>query len=145
MPADDTTPTELAKADYEALAAFRLALRRFLAFSETAVREKGITPQQHQALLAIKASPEERLTIGALAEALLLQHHSCVELANRLEAAGLATRTPSADDRRKVILELTPEAAALLAGLATTHLRELAGIRPLLLQALQGLGAPRSE
>jgi DNA-binding MarR family transcriptional regulator len=145
MPAEDPNLAELAKADYEALAAFRLALRRFLAFSDAAIREKGITPQQHQALLAIKASPEERLTIGALAEALLLQHHSCVELANRLEAAGLVTRAPAADDRRKVFLELTPEAGALLAGLATTHLRELAGIRPLLAQALQGLDARRGE
>lgn len=143
MAAEDANPPELAKADYEALAAFRLALRRFQAFSDSAIREKGITPQQHQALLAIKASPDERLSIGALAEALLLQHHSCVELANRLEAAGLAARTPAADDRRKVLLELTPEAGTLLAGLASTHLRELAGIRPLLAQALQGLDGRR--
>ena len=75
MPAD-ADPPELSKADYEALAAFRYALRRFLAFSDAAIREKGVTPQQHQALLAIKASRDESLTIGALAEALLLQHHS---------------------------------------------------------------------
>ena len=138
MPAD-ADPPELSKADYEALAAFRYALRRFLAFSDAAIREKGVTPQQHQALLAIKASRDESLTIGALAEALLLQHHSGVELADRLEAAGLVARRPDPDDRRRVLLTLTPDAERLLAGLASVHLRELSAMRPMLLQALEGL------
>jgi DNA-binding MarR family transcriptional regulator len=139
MPAN-VDPQALAKADYEALAAFRLALRRFLAFSEAAVREQGVTPQQHQALLAIKASPQESLTIGALAEALLLLHHSGVELADRLEAAGFVARQPDPDDRRRVRLQLTPEAERLLAALSAVHLRELSAMRPALLLALEGLG-----
>lgn len=137
MPAD-ADPPELSKADYEALAAFRYALRRFLAFSDAAIREKGVTPQQHQALLAIKASRDESLTIGALAEALLLQHHSG-ELADRLEAAGLVARRPDPDDGRRVLLTLTSDAERLLAGLASVHLRELSAMRPMLLQALEGL------
>jgi DNA-binding MarR family transcriptional regulator len=40
--------------EYEMLASFRHALRRFLSFSEEAARVVGLTPQQHQALLAIK-------------------------------------------------------------------------------------------
>jgi DNA-binding MarR family transcriptional regulator len=139
MPAD-ADPSELSKSDYEALAAFRLALRRFLAFSDAAIRAKGVTPQQHQALLAIKASRDESLTIGALAEALLLQHHSGVELADRLETAGLVVRRPDPDDRRRVLLSLTPDAERLLGGLASVHLRELSAMRPMLLQALEGLG-----
>lgn len=139
MPADIDDPPELSKADYESLAEFRLALRRFLAFSEAAIREAGVTPQQHQALLAIKASREESLTIGALAEALLLQHHSGVELADRLEAAGLVARHHDPEDRRRVRLTLTPDAERLLADLASVHLRELSAMRPMLLQALKGL------
>src|ERR1700758_5173598 len=111
----DADPPELSKADYEALAAWRYALRRFLAFSDAAIRAKGVTPQQHQALLAIKASRDESLTVGALAEALLLQHHSGVELADRLGAAGLVVRQPDPEDRRRVQLKLTPDAEQLLA------------------------------
>jgi DNA-binding MarR family transcriptional regulator len=141
MPAD-ADPPELSKADYEALAAFRFALRRFIAFSDAAIRETGVTPQQHQALLAIKASRDESLTVGALAEALLLQHHSGGELADRLEAARLVARHHDPEDRRRVLLTLTPEAERLLAGLASVHLRELSAMRPMLLQALKGLGEP---
>jgi DNA-binding MarR family transcriptional regulator len=140
----DAEPPELSKADYEALAAWRYALRRFLAFSDAAIRAKGVTPQQHQALLAIKSSRDESLTVGALAEALLLQHHSGVELADRLGAAGLVTRRPDPEDRRRVLLTLTPDAERLLAGLASVHLRELSAMRPMLLQALEGLGGERS-
>ena len=145
MSADSTPTTQLAKADYQALAAFRLALRRFLAFSDAAIRARGITPQQHQALLAIKASPEESLTVGALAEALLLQHHSGVELAKRLEASGFVARSSAPDDRRKVLLGLTPAAEALLGALAATHLQELRSMQPRLAQALAGLGERFSD
>jgi hypothetical protein len=44
---------DLADEDYTALADFRHALRQFLAFSEQAATTCGLTPQQHQALLAI--------------------------------------------------------------------------------------------
>ena len=72
-------------ADYQRLAAFRHALRRFLAFSEAAARSAGITPQQHQALLAIKAAPSAAgVTVGYLAGQLLLQPHSAAELADRM-------------------------------------------------------------
>src|SRR5487761_1614906 len=76
--------------DYQALADFRYGIRRFLNFSEQAARAAGIEPQQHQALLAIKGLPAARnATIGALAERLQIQHHSAVELADRLEARAL--------------------------------------------------------
>ena len=50
--------------DYEALAAFRYALRRFVAFSETEAKAAGLTPRQHQALLAIKGTPSGRGRAG---------------------------------------------------------------------------------
>jgi hypothetical protein len=70
-------PRPIVKADYEALAAFRHALREFLDFSQAAARRAGLTPQQHQALLAIKGYPgREVVTVRELAERLLLRHHS---------------------------------------------------------------------
>ena len=48
---------EIGGKDYRMLAAFRLALRRFVHFSETAAEAAGLSPQQHQALLAIRAAP----------------------------------------------------------------------------------------
>ena len=84
-------------ADYQALSDFRYALRRFLAFSSDAAREVGLTPQQHQALLAIMGHPAAvAMTIGMLAERLLLKHHSTVELVDRLDRfAGDARLAPA--------------------------------------------------
>src|SRR5271156_4538616 len=99
--------------DYQALADFRYEIRHFLNFSERLVRAAGIEP--HQALLAIKGLPAHRVaTIGVLAERLLIQHHSAVELVNRLEAKGLLRRTRSAADRREVVLTVSRRGEALL-------------------------------
>lgn len=119
------------EADYQALAAFRRALREFVAFSELAARSVGLTPQQHQALLSIRGFGRP-MSIGALAEELLIRPNSALELAGRLVKAGLVTRTSAADDRRRVDLTLTPRAEALLSELSATHLAELRRRRPLL-------------
>lgn len=117
--------------DYEALARFRHQLRLFLAFSETAAQKAGLTPQQHQALLAIKGFPErERVTIGELADRLQIKHHSAVELASRLVANGLAAREPAASDRRQVFLALTPQGEAVLEQLTAAHRQELRRMGP---------------
>lgn len=112
--------------DYQALAAFRVELRRFLAFSARAAAEAGIAPQQYQAMLAIKGHPGGRPpSITDLAGQLFVQQHTAVELAKRLEAAGLVERRSDPGDRRVVQLVLTGQAEALLAGLAAVHLAEL--------------------
>lgn len=119
--------------DYERLSDFRFALRSFLHFSEEAARAAGLTPQQHQALLAIKGSERRgAMHIGALSERLLLKHHSVVELVKRLEAAGHVARQPDPDDGRKVVLVLTRQAEELLSQLSAAHLDELGRLRPLL-------------
>jgi DNA-binding MarR family transcriptional regulator len=123
--------------DYQALADFRYEIRRFLSFSERLVRAAGIEPQQHQALLAIKGLPAHRVaTIGVLAERLLSQHHSAVELVNRLEAKGLLRRTRGVADRREVVLTLSRRGEALLKQLTRPHHAELQSARPRLLTAL---------
>ncbi len=131
--------------DYQALADFRYEIRRFLNFSERLVRAAGIEPQQHQALLAIKGLPTHRVaTIGALAERLLIQHHSAVELVNRLETKGLLRRTRGVADRREVVLTLSRRGEALLKHLTRPHHSELQSARPKLLEALAAAIDPDS-
>jgi DNA-binding MarR family transcriptional regulator len=96
-------PSEITLADYRALADFRYQLRRFLHFSESAAREGGLEPQQHQLLLAVKGAPGgQPPTIGMLAERLQLRHHSTVELVDRMEDRKLVRRARAGEDRRQV-------------------------------------------
>jgi DNA-binding MarR family transcriptional regulator len=126
------------KIEYETLAEFRYALRRFLRFSETAVSSAGLTLQQHQALLFIVGFPgRERITIGELAERLQIRHHSTVGLVNRLEAQGLIERTPDDKDRRQVYICLTERGMALLESLAGIHREELRHLGPELCTLLE--------
>lgn len=119
------------KEQYEQLAAFRFALRKFLRFSEAAAQEAGVTPQQHQALLAIKGFPgRDRLTIGELAERLQVRHHSAVGLVDRLVAERLLKREPSPQDRRAVLLHLTARGEQVLAQITQTNRGELRRIGP---------------
>ena len=79
--------------DYHALAELRHQIRRFLHFSEEAARAAGLEPRQHQLMLALKGLPKGvRPRIGELAERLQIQHHSTVELVNRLASAGFVRR-----------------------------------------------------
>lgn len=128
--------------DYEALAAFRYEIRRFLNFSEQAARAAGIEPHQHQALLAIKGLPAGRkATVGVLAERLQIEHHTTVELANRLERKGLVRRSRNEVDRREVLLGLTRRGERLLKELTVAHRAELRSAGPELLRALNaGIG-----
>jgi DNA-binding MarR family transcriptional regulator len=117
--------------DYETLAAFRYALRQFLRFSEEAAQRVGLTPQQHQALLAIKGFPgRDRLVIGELAERLQIRHHSAVGLVDRLVAQGLVERQAHPDDRRQVYVALTARGLALLEQLSAAHREELRRLAP---------------
>ncbi len=128
---------KLGTRDYRLLSEFRYLIRCFLEFSETAAVRAGLTARQHQALLAIKGVREDAApTIGYLAERLRVQHHSAVELVDRLVEAGLVVRVPDPGDRRRVKLELTASAERHLAELSTSHLEELKRMRPALLELL---------
>ena len=121
----------ISKAEYEKLASFRYALRQFQRFSETAAREAGITPQQHQALLAIAGHPDgEQVMMSALAEHLQLRHHTTVELINRMAAQELVVREPGVEDRRYVFVPLTRQGHDVLARLSVAHREELKRIGP---------------
>ena len=117
--------------DYEMLASFRFALRRFLAFSEAAARCDGLTPRQHQALLGIRSMQGRGASsVSDLAAFLILQHNSTVELVDRLVAAGLVARTTDPKDGRRVLLTLTKLGEKRLANLSQAHLDELDQIGP---------------
>jgi DNA-binding MarR family transcriptional regulator len=131
---------ELDDADYGALAQFRRSIREFLSFSEDAAKKSGLTPQQHQAILAIRGTPPEKgFSVGDLAAHLMIQHHSAVELVNRLVSAGLAERTVAQEDRRRMNLSLTRQAHDLLEQLSWAHLSELRRRGPELADVLNKL------
>ncbi len=124
---------------YESLAGFRSALRRFLAGSESISREAGVTPQQYQAMLAIRTRPNATMAMKELAEQLLLTHHAAVQMIDRLSKAGLARREASTSDRRLVLLKLTTKGEALLDQLAERHLEVMLRHEPQLSAALKDL------
>lgn len=127
-------------ADYQALAAFRYALRQFLRFSEEAARRAGVTPQQYLAMIAVRGFPgRDRLTVSELAERLQIRHHSAVGLIDRMVSQGLMVRQPGGADRRQVFVSLTPRGAELLEPLAAAHRDQLQRIGGDLRQILDRL------
>jgi DNA-binding MarR family transcriptional regulator len=129
---------KLALNAYQSLAEFRHLIRRYLRFSEAAVRNAGLEPRQYQLLLALKGLPQQvRPRIAELAERLQIQHHSAVELADRLEAGGLVRRERGREDRREVLLRLTSKGERVLRELVLYHRAELASRGPALITSLR--------
>jgi DNA-binding MarR family transcriptional regulator len=126
--------------DYQSLAEFRYQIRRFLHFSEQAARGAGLEPRQYQLMLAIKGLPPElRPRIGELADQMQIQHHSAVELVNRLAVGGYVRRERGGEDRREVLISLTPKGEKMLRELALHHKAELRAAGPALLRSLKGV------
>lgn len=112
--------------NYKALAQFRYQLRGFLAFSEKAAERHGLTPQQHQALLGIKAFVDPGpATVSDVARFLLVRHHSAVELIKRMEKRGLIKRASDPEDARRVHLRLTGKGEQKLEAISKMNVREL--------------------
>ena len=127
----------MSSAEFRALAEFRYQIRIFLNGSEQAARDTGLEPQQYQLLLALRGLPLGReASIRALAERLQLRHHSVVELVDRLERRLLLRRERSRDDRRQVIVHLTPRGEKILTRLARQRIAELRTAAPALVRAL---------
>ena len=120
------TKSRISKSTYERLANFRYELRKFIHFSEAAARQIGITPQQHQVLLAIKGFPERDVaTPRELAERLRLSHNACVGLIDRCEQLGLVCRMPNPKDKRSVYVGITEHGTGILEQLSEIHLEEI--------------------
>lgn len=131
---------DVSEAGFRRLAEFRHRIRQFLHFSEEAARSKGIEPQQHQLLLAVKGLPRgTRPTVTALSQQPCLRHHNTVELVDRLVDQGALKRRHGDEDRREVLVELTPHGEALLHRLSVLHWEELRVSAPALSESLRAV------
>lgn len=125
---------------YAHLLGLRTGLRHFERWSEQQAQAAGLTPAQHQLLLAIRGHGDPRgPTIGEVADYLLLRHHSTVGLIDRADAAGLVTRTRDQEDHRVVRLQLTERSEVTLETLSALHLEELTRLAAQLPGAWEGL------
>jgi DNA-binding MarR family transcriptional regulator len=137
---------DISLSDYRALAEFRYQIRCFLHFSEQVARKAGLESQQHQVLLALKGiSQEKQASISYLAERLQLQHHSTVELVDRLAERGLVQRRRDETDQRRVLVDLTLRGEEILRELSVHHRTELQWAGPALVKALEALIAHNEE
>ena len=115
--------------EYRSMAAFQFCVRRYLRFSEKTVRNADLEPSQYQLLLSIKGlAPNLRPTIAELAHRLQIQHHSAIELINRLEQKSLVSRERGTNDRREVLIRLTPAGDRMIAKLVALHMTELSSV-----------------
>jgi DNA-binding MarR family transcriptional regulator len=131
---------DLDDAEYQRLLQFRTGLRRFLRWSEDQAEKVGLTPAQHQLLLAVRGHDGERgPTIGDVASYLMLRHHSAVGLVDRAVKAGLLERHEDPGDRRIVRLRLTLHAARTLQTLSSAHLEEINRLAPRIRDLTHGL------
>ncbi len=128
----------LSPEDYQALAEFRFQLRNFFYFSQQVARNAGLEPRQYQLLLAIKGLPKDRRPrIRDLAELLMVEHHSMVELVDRLVSGGYVRRSRGDEDGREVLVSLTLKGERVLGDLALGHHAELSTRGPALIAALK--------
>ncbi len=135
-----STERDLTADQYRDLAEFRRQIRQFLHFSEATAKENGIEAQQHQLLLAVHGLPAgAKPTIGEIAARLFIQHHSAVELIDRLERRGAVARLPGIEDKREVRIKVTPAGRAILRRLAVAHRNELQRTGPELARALDSV------
>ena len=128
----------LSRNEYEKLAEFRYQLARFLRRRKDAAHEEGLQPQQYELLLAVASFPENREpTIKEVAAQLRLEHHTVVELANRLEKRGYLVRTGSTLDRRAVLLKLTRPGRSALDRIVRFSFSQLRVEAPTLIRSLR--------
>ena len=100
---------------------FREMLHRILTFSaliqanrDRLGRHIGLSGTQYTALISIAHMESEEIGIAQLAEHLDLSGAFVTTTVNKLVAAGLVTKTSNAQDRRRIILSVTPKAHDML-------------------------------
>jgi DNA-binding MarR family transcriptional regulator len=128
----------LSSREYRALAELRYQVRLFLAFREQTARAMGLEPQQYQVLLAVKgAAPDVEVTVGLLAERMLVRPHTAVEMLDRLAKRGMVVRSRHKTDHRKMLIRLTAKGERALRALAVASRDELQNSGPALVRALR--------
>ena len=83
-------------------------------FANDALSDYGLSPTARQALAALDGHGTP-LTPGEVADRLLLTPASISSLLDTLERRGLVSRTRDPDDRRRVLVQITPEGRELVA------------------------------
>jgi len=135
-----TVSKRISSAEFQALAELRYRIRLFLREGDAAARAAGLEPQQYLMLLAIRGlAPELPPKIQTFAERLSLEHHSAVELVDRLEQRGLVRRTRSKEDRRQVLVSLLPRGEKLLERVVQQRIGELRASGRELVKAIDAL------
>jgi DNA-binding MarR family transcriptional regulator len=131
----------LTKKDFAKLLEFRVALRRFLGWSEDQAAEVSLSAAQHQLLLAICGHDDPRgPTVSDIAGYLVVRHHSAIGLINRAQDGGLLQRRTDDDDQRVVRLSITPLGQRRVDAMAAAHIEELRRLAPLLDALLEVAG-----
>jgi DNA-binding MarR family transcriptional regulator len=92
---------------------------------EDALRPCGLTFAAYEALQLLTFTRTGALPMGKMGDRLMVHPASVTNVISRLEKRGLVTRSPSPDDRRVVLAEITPAGRAL-ADEATATLHEAA-------------------
>jgi DNA-binding MarR family transcriptional regulator len=137
---------DVTTAEYRALAELRYRIRLFLREGDAKARATGLEPQQYLLLLALRGLPSGAdATIRTLAERMLLKHHSVVELVDRLAAHGYVRRVRSREDRRKVLVSLSPRGVKLVERVARDRISELRASGVKLVTAIEALLEPKSQ
>jgi DNA-binding MarR family transcriptional regulator len=135
--ADPVQEHPITEDDYRTLTAWRDTLREFMSASKAILKQANVTPNQYQALLAIRfGTRQQKLAVGELARVLHVRHNSAVTLINKLVARGVVRRMSSQQDRRVVYLHLTAKGENILRKLVTAHRQELNQIAPALRKIL---------
>jgi DNA-binding MarR family transcriptional regulator len=132
-PRGSFSPTE-----YQVLAEFRYHLAGFLRRRKDAAHSEGLQPQQYELLLAITGLPDHKQpTIKELAQQLCLEHHTVVELADRLQHKHLLSRSASGTDKRAVLLRVTPAGQRVLSRIVSFSFAQLREEAPELIRSLR--------
>jgi DNA-binding MarR family transcriptional regulator len=128
----------LTQAEYEKLAEFRYQLARFLRRRKDAALDEGLQVRQYELLLAVAGLPDDKEpTIKEVSFLLRLEHHTVVELANRLEQRGYLTRAASPLDGRAVLLHVTRSGRSALDRIVRFSFSELREEAPGLIKSLR--------
>jgi len=137
---------KITEAEYRALGELRYRIRRFLQEGDATAQAAGMEPQQYLLLLAVRGLPAGReASIRTLADRLSLQHHSTVELVDRLEKHGFVRRERSGTDRRQVLVLLQPRGEKLLEKVAGKRIVELRANGRALVEAMGALLEPEGK
>jgi len=118
------TPRDVRLAPWRAFVTAQAHVSRRL--DEDLRAEHGLSLQEYVALLILVESPDRRLRMGRLAEALALSKSGATRLIDRLVDDGLVARVTCASDLRGAEAALTEAGVNRLRTAAPTHLRGIA-------------------